>query len=88
MDMMWIIQSLIGLSLAVGGFLYKDLKAKVDKTQEDFLMYKTHVSEVYATQPQLTRAIEAVGKTIDGVAATVGRIEERLYKVSHTTNSN
>ena len=87
MDLLWVIQTLIGLAIMVGAYLYKDLKAKADKTNEDLLIYKTHVSEVYATQPQLTRCMEAVGKTIDGVAAAVGRIEERLYKVSHTSNN-
>lgn len=80
MDLVWIVNGLFMILFAVVGYLYKELKSKTDDNQKDFLNYKTHVSEVYATQPQLTRAIDAVSKTIEGVVQGVARIESRLYE--------
>lgn len=80
MDLVWIVQALLAVLVTLIGFLYKELKGKVDRNLEEFLNYKTRVSEIYATQPQLTHAIESVNRTVDTIAAGVSRIEERLYK--------
>lgn len=86
MEPVWIVQAVITAFAIVIWFLFRDLKGKIDKIQEDFLNYKTHVAENFITQPQLARAIEALNKTIEGVASGVARIEERLYK-SHQDKS-
>lgn len=80
MDLVWIVNGLFMILFAVVGYLYKELKSQTGENQRDFLNYKTHVSEQYATQPQLTRAIDAVGKTIETMAQGVARIESRMYE--------
>lgn len=71
-------QIVVGCILAVGGWLYRELKQKVDKTHEDFLVYRTHVAERYVSNDQLTKAIENLNNTINSVAGGVTRIEGRL----------
>lgn len=83
-----VIQIVIGLAFTVFGFMYKELKNKVDKTHEDFLVYRTHVAERYVSVDQLTKAIENLNSTINSVASAVTRIEGRLNNQLDGRNHN
>lgn len=76
---------LINILLAAFGtvlwFLFRDMKTKVEKNQEDFLNYKTYVAETYVNHPALAKAIDTMSKNIEAVASGVTRIEERLYRL-------
>lgn len=82
MELVWVVQFLLACVVAIGGFLYKDLKAKTEGLQKEFMTYQRYVAEEYATQPQLTRAIDSVIKTVEQMAASLVRIEGRLYDQS------
>lgn len=73
-----IIQGLMGLLMAIAGWTYKDLKNKVDKTHEDFLIYKTHVASNYIGNDELRAVVENLSRSIDGVQASLLRVENRL----------
>lgn len=78
MDLVWIVQFLLGIGVALIGYMYQDVKAKAEKVKEDLADYKLHVAERYVSNDQLAKSLENLGKTIEGVASTVARIETRM----------
>lgn len=78
MDWQVIFSIVFGAALAAIGWLYREVKHKVDKTHEEFLIYRTHVAERYVSSEQLTKAIENLNNTINSVAEGMTRIEARL----------
>lgn len=78
MDWTTFIQIAAAIVLGVGGFLYRELKFKVDKTYEEFLAYKVHAAETFITIDQLTRIVENLNKAVANVNDAVLRIEQRL----------
>ncbi len=78
MDLLWIVQGLLGICVAVGAYLYRELKAKADKTHEELLNYKTHIAEQYVSSAELEKVIANFNKTVDAVLVGVARIEGRL----------
>lgn len=80
MDLIWIVQFLLGGFATVLWFLFRDLKQRAEKTQEEFSSYKVHIAEAYVSHPQLEKTIDALTRNIESVAQGVARIEDRLYK--------
>ena len=73
-----VVQGLMGLLMAIGGYLYRDVKAKADKTHEEFLVYRTFVASNYIGNDQLKQVVDNMSRGIDNVAAGMLRIENRL----------
>ena len=73
-----VVQGLMGLLMAIGAYLYRDVKAKVDKTHEDFLVYRTHVASTYVSNDELKQTVDNMTRSVDNVAAACLRIEARL----------
>ena len=73
-----IIQGLMGLLLCIVGWTYKDLKFKVDKTHEEFLLYKVVVATSYIGNEELKQVVDNLTRGIDGVQASLLRVENRL----------
>jgi len=88
MEIALIVQILVTALGGVLWYLYTDLSKKNDSLYKDHMSFKTHVAEGYATQPQLTRAIEAVSKNVEGMTAGLSRIEERLYNINSNDRRN
>ena len=89
MEWQIVAQSVVALVLAVGGYLYRELKVKVDKTHEDFLVYKTFVAEKYVSNDKLMEAVGNLNKTVDNVASGILRIEARLNnQIDNRANQN
>jgi esterase/lipase len=84
-----VIQIVVGLVLAVGGYLYKELKSKAEKTYEEFLIYKTHVATHYVSNDKLTEAVGDLRRTVDNVASGILRIEARMNnQIDNRANNN
>lgn len=64
--------------MAVGGYLYRELKTKVDKTHEDFLVYRAFVASTYVSNDDLKQEVANMVRSVDNVAAGVLRIEARM----------
>lgn len=78
-----------GLLFSIGGYLYKELKSKVDKIHEDALTYRTLVATTYVTNDHLAKAVENLNKTVDNVASGILRIEARLNnQIDNHANRN
>lgn len=73
-----IVQGLMGLLMAIGGYLYRDVKAKADKTHEEFLVYRTFVASTYINNEELRTVVENFSRGLDNVAASMLRVESRL----------
>jgi len=73
-----IVQGLMGLLMAIAGWAYRDLKAKVDKTHEDFLLYKVVVATSYIGNEELKAVVDNLTRGLDTVAASTLRIENRI----------
>ena len=88
-----IINVAIGVVLSVGAYLYKDLKAdtdavkaKADKTYEELLQYKLSSTEKFVTNDHLAHAVSNLNKTLETVAGSILRVEQRLN--NQIDNSN
>lgn len=78
MDSNTIIEILLGALGVVLWYLYREAKAKGDSNEKALLEFKVECANKYVTNDQLTQAIENLNKTIQTVANTVQRIENRL----------
>jgi len=84
-----VLQLIVGLALAVGGYLYKELKHKAEKTYEEFLIYKTHVATHYVSNDKLIEAVSNLRSSVDTVASGILRIEARLNnQIDNRANNN
>lgn len=81
-------QIVVGCIIAVGAWLYRELKSKVDKTHEDFLVYKTSVAEKYVSNDKLTETVANLKSTVETVASGILRIENRLNNQIDNRNNN
>ena len=78
MDWQALATALLGIAVMVISYLYRELKAKADKTHEDFLVYQTNVATNYVSNDKLTEAVGNLNRNIETVTAGVLRIESRL----------
>jgi hypothetical protein len=88
-----VVQIAIGVVLSVGAYLYRelkaeanDVKAKADKTYEELLNYKLMASEKFVTNGALAHAVDNINKTLETVAGSILRVEQRLN--NQIDNSN
>lgn len=88
LDWQAIFYSLVGIAFLVGGYLYRELKAKVDKTHEDSLTFKTYVAEHYVSNNKLAEAVSNLNRNVESVAAGVLRIETRINSQFDNRNGN
>lgn len=78
LDWQQVAYAIITVAFTVVGFFYKKLDNRAEKTHEAFMEYKVHVAETFVTTDQLTRALDNLNRSIETVAGTVQRIENRL----------
>ena len=67
MDWQSIFYSAVALALTVGGWFYRELKFKVDKTHEEFLSYKTHIAEHYVKNSSFEKFSAALFAKLDKI---------------------
>jgi len=88
-DWQLVFYAVVSLSFTVGGWLYRELKAKADRTHEDLLIYKTHVAVTYVSNDKLTDAVSSLNQSVKSVADGVIRIENRLNnQIDNRQNHN
>ena len=80
--------------LGVGAYLYREMKAQVNKSiadvddlHEALLNYKTFVASTYVSNDELRQAIGDMTRSVDNVTASCLRIEARL-NVQHDRRQN
>ena len=86
-DWAQVIYVIVGIAVAIGGYLYKELKNKLDRLHEDVLIYKTFVAERYVSNDQLTKAVESLNRSVSSVTEGILRIETRLNNQIDNSNS-
>ena len=94
MDWNIVIQIAIGVMLSVGAYLYRDLKAdtdevkkRADKTHDDLVEHKLKSSERFVTSDHLAQAVGNINKTLETVAASMVRVEQRLNNQIDNSNA-
>lgn len=94
MDWNALIQIALGVVLSVGAYLYRDLKASTDevkatsaKTAQDLVDHKLKSSEKFVTSDHLAQAVGNINKTLETVAASMVRVEQRLNNQIDNSNA-
>lgn len=89
-----VVQLVVGVVLSVGAYLYRQLKqdttevkAKLDRTHEEFLNYKLHATEKFVTNDHLAQAVTGINRTLENVAASMVRVEARLNNQIDNSNA-
>lgn len=65
---------------AVLWYLFHEARAKAEATARELAQYKVHIAENYVTHNDLTKAIDAISRSINAVFAKLDRIEDKLDK--------
>jgi len=93
-DWNMLIQIGIGIVIAVIAYFHntlknetRDVKAKADKTYEEFMNYKLYAAEKFVTVDHLTTTMENVHRTLESVAAGMLRVEARLNNQIDNSNA-
>lgn len=68
MDWQAICFSLVGVGFVVCGYFYREIKAKLDRTHEDFMSYKTHVAENYVKNSAFDKFSNALFAKLDKIS--------------------
>ncbi|WP_157222218.1 hypothetical protein [Chromobacterium haemolyticum] len=63
---------------AVAWYLFGRLQGQIDKQSDALADHKLHVAENYVTSNELSDAMKGLGKSMDQIYATLGRIEVKL----------
>jgi hypothetical protein len=94
MDWNALIQIALGVVLSVGAYLYNDLKKSTDdvkvsaaKTAQDLVDHKLKSSEKFVTSDHLAQAVGNINKTLETVAASMVRVEQRLNNQIDNSNA-
>jgi hypothetical protein len=89
-----VIQITIGVILSVGAYLYREMKADTvavramaEKTKDELMNYKLASSEKYVTNDHLAQAVTNMNKTLESVAGSILRVEQRLNNQIDNSNA-
>lgn len=80
--LMMALQGLVGAFSVVLYGLYNNLRAKADKTAEEFAAYRVHVAETYASSAELREALATINRSLEAyshqLTTRLDRIESKL----------
>ena len=74
----WAVQALVTAFAVVLWFNLRDIKSKAELNTADLAGYKLHVAETYITENELSKAIQALSKSVDAIFTALHRIEDKL----------